>query len=84
MAVCWLYDALHGRRPGRRTGAVPTLPGRCHPRCGRDASAQRWTRTGEGDPCRMPLVRRLGQGQRHPQDWRCRCRRATLARPARP
>ena len=41
IAVCWLYDALHGRRPGRRAGAVPTLPGRCHPRCGRDASAQR-------------------------------------------
>ena len=32
----------------------------------------------------MQLVRRRGQGQRHPQDWRCRCHRATIASPARP
>jgi hypothetical protein len=42
------------------------------------------SRTGEGDPGRGPLVRSPGQGQQHPQDWRCRCRRATIASPARP
>jgi hypothetical protein len=82
MAVCWLHNALHGRRPCRRDGAAPTPPGRRHPRCGRDAPAPRGASTGEGDPCRVPLVRRLGQGQRHPQDGRCRCRRATIASPS--
>jgi hypothetical protein len=50
----------------------------------RAAPAPRCASTGESDPGSGELVRSPGPGQRHPQDWRGRCRRATLASPARP
>ena len=50
----------------------------------RAVPAPRGASTGEGDPGRGQLVRSPGQGQRHPQDWRGRCCRATIASPARP
>jgi hypothetical protein len=60
------------------------LPWRSHPRCVRDAPAPRCASTGAGDPCRVPLVRSPVQAQRHPQDWRYSCRRATIASPSCP
>jgi hypothetical protein len=60
-----------------------SLPWRSHPRCVTHLR-QRCASTGEGDPGRGQLVRSPGPGQRHPQDWQCRCRRATIASPARP
>jgi len=61
-----------------------SLPWQSHPQCVRDAPAQRCGSTGAGDTCRVPRARSPVQGQRPPQDWRCRCRRATIASPARP
>jgi hypothetical protein len=63
---------------------VPRQPGLAESPAVRDAPAPRCASTGEGDQGRGQLVRSPGQGQRHPQDWRCRCRRATIASPARP
>jgi hypothetical protein len=60
------------------------LSWRRHPQCVRDAPAQRCGSTGAGDTCRVPRARSPVQGQRPPQAWRCRCRRATIASPARP
>jgi hypothetical protein len=63
---------------------VPRQPAWAESPAVRDAPAPRCASTGEGDPGRGQLVRSPGQGQRHPQAWRCRCRRATIASPARP
>jgi len=63
---------------------VPRQPALAASPVVRDAPGPRCASTGEGDPGRRQLVRSPGQGQRHPQDGRCRCRRATIARPARP
>jgi hypothetical protein len=61
-----------------------SLPGRGHPRCVRDAPAPRCASMGEGDTCRVQRASRPVPGQSPPQDWRCRCRRATIASPSCP
>ena len=85
-SLCSALPSLAASQPSGQRGyrPVPRQPALAASPVARDAPGQRCASTGEGVPGRGQLVRRPGPGQRHPQDWRGRCRRATLASPARP